>query len=236
MPCFHKFFGHPNHLPGENGLLPPWKVKTLFIGTFNPETTWHPSNAAQYFYGRPRNYFWKAVPKFACSAAIGHSDVQSQIEFLIKKEIGLTDLLININDADILVEDHRTKIISVLDSQIERFNDFTWNTTNIIRYINDSKVEAVYFTKLGMPNVGVGPNTFEAQMRLIEQACMNRDVPVPSFRLHSPSGMGLGRGVPKLHVLMHRWYHENGGIHFPFLGQGFNINNFPYLINQPVPI
>ena len=61
MPCIHKFFGHHNHLNGNNGLLPNWEVNTLIIGTFNPSNNWVPNNAANYYYGRPRNYFWKIL-------------------------------------------------------------------------------------------------------------------------------------------------------------------------------
>jgi hypothetical protein len=55
MPCTHKFFGHPNHMVGDSGLLPNWGADTLIIGTFNPENDWNPNNDANYFYCRLRS-------------------------------------------------------------------------------------------------------------------------------------------------------------------------------------
>jgi len=75
MACTHKFYGHHAHLAGKNGLLPKWKAKTLIIGSFNPEQSWHPTNSAEYYYGRVRNYFWKVLPRFAGLDAIPHAGV-----------------------------------------------------------------------------------------------------------------------------------------------------------------
>lgn len=225
MSCTHKFFGHPAHLAGELGLLPTWETKTLIIGTFNPESKWHPNNAAQYYYGRTRNYFWKILPNFSGKAAIPHHDVAAQIDFLKANQIGVTDLLIRIKDADINNQEHVARIRTVLDDKIELFNEFEWNTSHIIHYIKSNDIKAVYFTKLGnISLLHAKPNTFEAQVRDIEKAC--KVLNIPSFRLHTPSGNALGKGKPKNHNLIHRWYKHNGADQFPFLATDFSLENF----------
>ena len=230
MPCSHKFFGHSFHMPGMSGLLPKWKYKTLIIGTFNPENNWKEDNKAEYFYGRPRNYFWRALPCFTVPSpipnpAIAHHNIATQKEFLKKYEIGLTDLLIRINDADWDNNIHRQWINKVKDKDIERFSNLEWNTNYIIQQIKKQGIAAVYFTKLGNRLGNVPFNTFEYQMRLIEKYCDENDI--INYRLHSPSGQGLGTGK-RLNKLINRWFTQNGGNKFTFLNAVFDINNFPF--------
>src|ERR1700748_2304052 len=136
MPCFHKFFGHPHHMVGDNGLLPNWDADTLIIGTFNPSNEWVPHNPANYFYGRS-NYFWKTLPAFACEEIIGNDNVAEQITFLQRKRIAITDLLISINDADINNVHHLNWIGNYLDNNFANFNELAWNELNILQYIQD---------------------------------------------------------------------------------------------------
>lgn len=225
MSCTHKFFGHPGHLPAESGLIPAWPFETLIIGTFNPEQSWVPNNGANYFYGRSRNYMWNALPLFAGDNKIEKTDPSAQINFLKKHQIGLTDLLIRINDADIHNQLHQKRVASFLDKEIETFGSFTWNTDAIIECIMSGQLKAVYFTRLGNRKLAnPGQNSFEHQMRLIESACEKQNIPV--FRLHTPSGMGLGAGKPKLNKLIQTWWKENGGRKFPFLSSGFKVEQF----------
>lgn len=225
MSCTHKFFGHPAHLAGEQGLLPSWKAQTLMIGTFKPESRWQPTDTAQYYYGKTRNYFWKILPNFTGKPAIPHYDVAAQIEFLKEHHIGVTDLLIRINDAYITIPEHRRRITTILDHEIERFSEFDWNTPYIQQYLKDNEVKAVYFTKLGYAaQLNVKPNTFEAQIRAIEQTC--NELNIPNFRLHNPAGIALGQGSPKTHHLIQRWYQHNGADQFPFLSEDFSLANF----------
>ncbi|MEJ2905155.1 hypothetical protein WAE58_22105 [Pedobacter panaciterrae] len=228
MTCVHKFFGHSAHLRECKGLLPAWEAKTLIVGTFNPEQSWHPKNTAKYYYGRSRNYLWKILPLFANEGSISHQDVPTQLAFLQRNKIALTDLLISINDADFTIPEHQNRIQTVLDSQIEMFNEFTWNTNHVLEYIKENRIEVVYFTKLGKANqLNVSPNSFEWQIRKIEDLC--HELKIPSFRLHTPSGQGLGKGKPKKNKLIRKWFLENGGDHFPFLFQKFSLKQFPFI-------
>jgi hypothetical protein len=227
MSCNHKFFGHHEHLKGDFGLIPSWPFKTLIIGTFNPENRFHPDNSAQYYYGRSRNYLWKVLPKFAGEDSIPHQDVKRQINFLKNYEIGLTDLLISVVDADVNNSLHKDRIKTVLDNQIESFSNFKWNTEYILETLKNNKVGGVYFTKLGLPNMkNIGAHTFEFQMRIIEKYCKKNNI--SHNRLFTPSANGLGKGSPKENHLITRWFKENGGNRFHFLSKDFNLDKFKY--------
>ncbi len=227
MSCFHKFYGHEFHQPGERGLLPNWKAKTLIIGTFNPSNNFHNQNSALYFYGRNRNYFWDILPLFAAEQVIDKSNPISQKCFLENKQIALTDLLISINDAELNNPEHIRRIKSVKDREIEKFVSFTWNTEYIKSYIKTYKVEAVYFTFLSNSSTNnQSVNTFKFQTRLIENYC--GEIGVFSSRLFTPSGQGLGAGKPKKNKLINKWYRENGGNRFPFLSNQFDIQNYNF--------
>lgn len=229
MPCQHKFFQHANHLPNNDGLLPNWEIRSMIIGTFNPEEIWVPENDALYFYGRSA-YFWTVLPRFALPSipnpAIENINVVDQFNFLQRFNIGLTDLLIRIEDADIANPHHVEQIRTYKDADIETFNQFEWNTENILHYIETQHIEAVYFTKLGNPNAAnPGQNTFEFQMRVIEQCCHLEGI--VCHRLHTPTGQGLGIGTPRVNRLTHKWF-EDGGNTFPFILQDFNLGEYPF--------
>jgi hypothetical protein len=218
MPCNHKFFGHPLHLVGQNGLLPNWEAETLIIGTFNPSNEWVPDNQADYFYGRS-NFFWKVLPVFACEEVINNNNVIEQIDFLQRNRIAITDLLISIDDADIDNLQHIDWIGNYLDNNFANFNGLTWNLLNIFQYIQDKNISAVYFTKLG------NNPPFGAQISAIENYCDQHAI--INHRLHTPTGQGLGNGVPRRNKLIERWFIQ-GGNEFPFLCPEFDINNFPW--------
>lgn len=230
MPCFHKFCNHPSHLPDPYSLLPNWKVKSLIIGTFNPPALWVPNNPAAYFYGRSR-YFWRVLPRFFQPAepdpAIPNANVNRQLQFLTEYQIGLTDLLISIDDADIENPHHIQAIGGFQDAAIEGFAEFTWNTTRIIEYIEQRRIQCVFFTRRGSPDIGApNLNTFEAQMRLIELHCNNNGI--TNHRLHTPTGQGLRTGRPRVNKLTHRWFFE-GAVDFPFRLADFQLTDYPWV-------
>lgn len=231
MPCVHKFLNHAHHLPEENGLLPSWRVKAIIIGTFNPSNEWAANNLAQYFYGRSE-YFWRILPRFFSPTvpdpAIQNVDINRQIDFLTIHNIGLTDLLVSVNDADINNQDHVRKIASYKDEDLETFTDFTWNTDRIISHIERHEIVSVFFTRKGNPRVTTPrPNSFEAQMRRIETYCDNNNV--RNHRLHTPTGLGLGKGVPRENKLTHKWFFE-GAYDFPSRLATFQLTDYPWAI------
>lgn len=219
MPCTHKFWSHEQHLLGNHALLPEWRCRTLIIGTFNPENIWVPDNEALYYYGRSL-FFWNVTPKFAGLNAIANNNLAAQFEFLINYQIGLTDLIIRINDADINNPEHLARVRSYRDADLELFNNFTWNTPQIINYINQNQIEAVYFSRLGLQGqIGI-------EIQSIIDYCNENNI--INNRLHTPSGQGLHQGIPRENKLIHKWYHENGADQFPFLQPEFDINAYPF--------
>jgi len=50
-------------------------------------------------------------------------------------------------------------------------------------------------------------DTFEKQMRIIEEFCISNNV--FTKRLHSPTGMGLGKGS-RIETLLNSWLNING--------------------------
>jgi hypothetical protein len=204
MSCIHKF----NDIQDFKGLIPNWDFDKLIIGTFNPSNDFHESNTANFFYQRKRNYFWDVFPLFYNSKPISKDDTNLQKSFLKTNKIGITDILISINDAKKNVSNHIQLISTVKDDDLEKFRSFNWNTKNIINIIHRNKVKEVYFTKLGLiDQINVNENTFEYQIRIIENYCKINNI--YNIRLHSPTGMGLGEGK-RVESLKKRW--ENNGL------------------------
>ena len=110
------------------------------------------------------------------------------------------------------MSNHIKLISTVKDDDLEKFRSFNWNTKNIINIIHRNKVKEVYFTKLGLiDQINVNENTFEYQIRIIENYCKINNI--YNKRLHSPTGMGLGEGK-RVESLKKRW--ESNGIRHQF--------------------
>lgn len=199
MGCKHKFFGIEDY----DGLIPKWYFDKLIIGTFNPSNLFHETNTAQFFYQRKKNYFWDVMPLLFNANGINKENTSLQKEFLIKNRIGITDILTCIVDADKNVEEHKRLISTVKDDDIEVFKCFEWNTLNIIDVIRRNSISEVYFTKLGVKeHQNILVDTFEYQIKLIEEYCEKEGI--YNRRLHSPTGMGLGKGK-RIETLYKRW-------------------------------
>jgi hypothetical protein len=196
MACLHRFLG----LHIKNSLFPDWEVDHLFIGTFNPE--WDRPNApnAEYFYGRSA-YFWDAVSIIFEDQPFhwNENNKENMIAFCKRNKIGFTDLISIVEDADIQNETHRARIFTVLDSDLEKFENINWNTDRIIDYLKSHQPTNIYFTLLSGNNQSI----FSREMVKLELRAKELDI--TSKRLHSPTGAKLGNGVPRLHELVERW-------------------------------
>ena len=76
----------------------PKKVKTLILGSFNPSNL---GNNANYYYGRRRNYFWKAIGDILYNNQFHffiNGDLNTEIAFQIMEEYQFYffDLITNI--------------------------------------------------------------------------------------------------------------------------------------------
>ncbi|MBS3993008.1 MAG: hypothetical protein KGZ87_04750 [Bacteroidetes bacterium] len=140
MPCNHRFL---------NDLYPQYKLRYLFVGTFNPEWNNPNGNNANWFYGRRTNSFWRILPE-----TFGHNNMNTAQNrqnpeiwknYCIKNGIGLTDIIEKIIDANI--DDNQNEIYSFLDNQLEEFQQI--QLTDILKLIKENKdsLKRVYFTR-----------------------------------------------------------------------------------------
>jgi hypothetical protein len=204
MACWHKFYNKKDF----EGLLPLWKCSTLIIGTFHPESSYFINCQTNFFYQHEKNHFWTVLPQLIGMEPIDKSATDYQINFLKKHTIGLTDLLISINDVDEKCKFHKVLMSTGRDDIFEKFKEFTWNTNSILEYIKNSKINVVLFTKIGTPDkIKISTNSFEYQMRIIESYCQSNNI--YHQRLHAPSGMGSGKGK-RVDTLQSKWVETIG--------------------------
>src|SRR5215203_5976178 len=101
MPCNHRFI---------DDLIPNHPVRYLFVGTFNP--CWYNPNGnnANWFYGRRTNDFWYIMPQLFQHESLMPGQFRNNREFLINwcgdHNIGITDLVTSIEDADEANHEH----------------------------------------------------------------------------------------------------------------------------------
>ena len=130
-----------------------WEVKTIFIGTFNPDWKECANNNATWFYGRTqRNEFWEILPLIHKQPSLIDGDRNSWIEFCRKNKIAITDILSRINDADPESNEHRNIICKFKD---DAFEDFEVRNNNIPAILEN------------FPS--------------IKQICITRQEPLPDF-------------------------------------------------------
>ncbi|HRR28546.1 MAG TPA: hypothetical protein P5270_04225 [Victivallales bacterium] len=149
MSCRHRFY---------DKLIPEWPIKYLFIGTFNPE--WNSGNDAAYFYGRPQNRFWEIMPiALNFESQIKNRSNPEVLELFLKKnKIGLTDLIVEVTNADYKVASHRRALLSFKDDELFRFK-CKFNE-NIFDLIDKNAVllqqGGVFLTRKSTPKGSIG--------------------------------------------------------------------------------
>jgi hypothetical protein len=140
MPCNHRFIAD---------LYPNYKLKYLFVGTFNPEWDNVNGNNANWFYGRTRNSFWNIMPQ--TFGYINLNNQQNRInptpwkEYCFNNGIGITDMIETIIDAN--EDEHQNQILGFEDQFLEQFNQIV--LTNIPKIIenNINSLCGVYLTR-----------------------------------------------------------------------------------------
>ena len=111
-----------HQLEKDDFFYPKWKLKHVFIGTFNPAG----GKKVNYFYGRPRNRAWELL-----------SNV-----FKLKLNVNDSDFLNNIQEAGIACMDMISSI-SINNSEIEFVLGKGYNDSKII----NNKVKRIYNTE-----------------------------------------------------------------------------------------
>ena len=142
MPCEHRFI---------NDLYPAGQLKYLFVGTFNPSWDRPQNDNANWFYGRPYNDFWFIMPQVFGQQSLMDRDFRTNREFLFnwcnQHKIGLTDLIANIQDADINNDEHKNIILSVNDNAFDTFEQIIPTNIQTIINANANTLCGVYLTR-----------------------------------------------------------------------------------------
>ena len=142
MPCIHRFV---------NDLNPNEPLKYLFIGTFNPSWDRPQNDNANWFYGRQYNDFWFIMPQVFGHPSLMHRNFRTNRDFLIhwcnQNQIGLTDVIQSINDANINNEHHREIILGVNDNAFDIFNEIIPTDIAAIINANVETLCGVYLTR-----------------------------------------------------------------------------------------
>lgn len=138
----HRFF--------KEDQIPDWDVEYLFVGTFNPEWNRKDQNNANYFYGRYTNDFWYIMPQvFYKDNLMDKKYREDKIflkSFLKENKIGITDLILKIENVDEFNIIHNNDILSFKDKKLEKY-DLKFNTENILKIIDQNKLKGVFFTR-----------------------------------------------------------------------------------------
>lgn len=117
MPCKHKFAADL-----DLGYV-DWEVKTLIIGTFNPEWKSCKNNSAQWFYGRTtRNEFWSILPKVHGEPSLLTGHRSQWLEFCKRNGLAITDIIRSLKNADENVASHREVICKFKDDDFAQFD------------------------------------------------------------------------------------------------------------------
>ena len=132
MACIHKFAAYL----GLNRL--DFEPITLIIGTFNPGWD-NLNNNAQWFYGRTHdangnqnNNFWDVLPRLYNEPSLINGTPQQWRAFCSGKQIAITDLIANIDDADPTNPNHIQLMTGFADDEIAN-NFYDFEQVNIVR-------------------------------------------------------------------------------------------------------
>ena len=116
MPCLHKFIGDLQLQYVE------WEVKTLFIGTFNPDWKSCISNNSKWFYGRTnRNEFWCILPTIHEQQSLLTGNRRIWIDFCRRNQLAVTDIIESFDEADETNPQHREAICGFKDEKLVTF-------------------------------------------------------------------------------------------------------------------
>lgn len=177
MPCRHRFY---------DSLIPDWEIEYLFVGTFNPEWNYNNAQQADYFYGRSRNNFWCILPRVFGGESLKRVELNIKLEYIIKKKIGITDLVINIQNASRASIDDRNKLTKGFSDIVLNQYDLEFNTSNILKLIekNKSTLKGVFLTRSTLNGI----NQIATEWNIIVNHCNKYSI--HTDRLLTPSRGG----------------------------------------------
>lgn len=182
MACLHK---------SDNDLqlqYVDWKVKTLFIGTFNPSWPECENNYSEWFYGSTnRNEFWCILPTVHGHHSLLNGNREVWINFCRKHHLAMTDILASIDNANVDNLDHRNAICKFKDDAIADFEVTVNDIPELLRQHTD--IKQICITRQTLPDFW--EDCFIAMFQFIETH-PERGIEIKLLR--SPS-RGARRGV-----------------------------------------
>jgi hypothetical protein len=179
MGCEHKFSEFLNLERID------FEPTTLIVGTFNP--SWPAGNNAEWFYGRTHdengnqnNNFWDVLPQIYGEPSLINAGPVNWKAFCAKKQIAITDLISNIEDADPNIISHVTLLKSFADDDIaDKFFDF--DLVNIVRLLRENPtITNVYITR------GISESFWKNKIFALKKYCLVKNIRL--IPLLTPSG------------------------------------------------
>lgn len=141
------------------------QTETMIIGTFNPETA---ENDADFFYGRSRNFFWRLLPIAYGEADLKRSTRQEKINFIQKYNIGLIDLIEEVQVEDGQEANYYDRYI---DRKVTRWKDIVGIMKNL------PNLKKVCFTR----RISSDIPSMRTQLEPIRQYCEKNGIPFISL-------------------------------------------------------
>lgn len=183
-----------------NFFFPDWKVKTLVLGTFNPNC----GEKTDYFYGRCQNNFWRTMEDlYQLDFMWFQNNFQRKQEFMKKHEFGCTDVIKSIWKSD-LVEIKEICGAGYSDSILFTAKKCTlsYNFEEIKSFIKKNNVEKLIHTW----GKRESPLNFRKHINELKIFCSQNKVlfidecPSPSGRIRGKINRELLINFYKLHI------------------------------------
>lgn len=177
-----------------------WEVKTLFIGTFNPDWEVCNNNYAKWFYGRTKNNdFWCILPKVFGKQSLTSGSHEDWKNFCREHKIAITDIIESIT-AD--PEIHKEEICKFQDDKLEKFDKRINNIPRILELY--PTIEQICITRQTLTPFWT--NCFSDTLHYIKSV-PNRSIKVRMLR--SPS-RGALKGVEGnfCNFIANRWIEQ----------------------------
>lgn len=158
-----------HHFLNQDFFLPNWEIKVLVLGTFNPEC----GEQTDYFYGRKKNNFWKAIAsikKFDSNHYLDH--FQNKLNTMIEHKFGCSDI-IELVKVD---KENLEKVCgnSYSDSYLftQKYVKITYRFEEIKNYLITNKVEKVINTW----GKRKSPKEFQKQIDSLKFFCTQNNI------------------------------------------------------------
>lgn len=176
MACHHKF---ENYLQLERLDFDP---NTLIVGTFNPSWPKSKGKEAKWLYGRTtRNYFWDVLPRLYGSKSLWKSSHVEWKKFCKDQKIALTDIIMNIKDADENNQTHQDLLSNFEDKSItDNFKDLE-SIKIVSLFIKYPTIVNVYLTRQA------GNKIFDDLWAPVEEYCKHKGMHVQMLLTPSAS-------------------------------------------------